>query len=115
MILTERLLSLFGWKLSILIEKLRKGQMSATRARRRHRRPGRGRRAGGARFCHLIHIITGVSLLYGGGELIAPVTVSSVPYLCAHGEAGEQVPPESLSACEPCTRCAAIRFWGVIP
>ena len=32
-ILTERLLSLFGWKLSILVEKLRKGQRSATRAR----------------------------------------------------------------------------------
>jgi len=29
-----------------------------------------------ARFCHLIHIIMGVSLLDGGGELIAPVTVS---------------------------------------
>ena len=38
-----------------------------------------GRRAGVARFCHLFHIITGVSLLYGGGELITPVTVS--PYL----------------------------------
>ena len=38
--------------------------------------PGQGE-AGVARFCHLIHIITGVSLLYGGGELIAPVTVSS--------------------------------------
>jgi hypothetical protein len=30
-----------------------------------------------ARFCHLIHIISGVSLFYGGDELIAPVTVSS--------------------------------------
>ena len=46
--------------------------------------PGRGRepwQAGGERagvaFCHLIHIITGVSLFYDGGELIAPVTVSS--------------------------------------
>jgi hypothetical protein len=54
---------------------------------RRRRRLGRGRgdagrqavsgRAGVARFCHLIHIITGVSLIYGGGKLIAPVTVSS--------------------------------------
>ena len=34
-------------------------------------------RAGVARFCHLIHILTGVSLFYGGGELIASVTVSS--------------------------------------
>ena len=34
-----------------------------------------------ARFCHLIHIITGVSLLYGGGELNALVTVSWVPPL----------------------------------
>ena len=32
-ILTERLLSLYGWKLSILIEKLRKGQRDATHAR----------------------------------------------------------------------------------
>jgi hypothetical protein len=30
-----------------------------------------------ARFCHLIHIITRVSLFYGGGKLILPVTVSS--------------------------------------
>ena len=112
-------------------------------------------RAGVARFCHLIHIAMGVSLLYGGGELIAPVTVSSclrllgssavllpprrshkpevlrqsrfspfaserpylsrplafpVPYLCAHGVAGEQVPPEPSSSCEPCTGCATIRF-----
>ena len=34
-----------------------------------------GQRAGMARFCHLIHIITGVSLLYDGGGLIAPVMV----------------------------------------
>ena len=33
--------------------------------------------AGVARFCHLILIITGVSLFYGGDELIASVTVSS--------------------------------------
>jgi hypothetical protein len=33
--------------------------------------------AGVARFCHLIHIITGISLFYGGGELIATVTISS--------------------------------------
>jgi hypothetical protein len=39
-------------------------------------RAGPGR-TGVARFCHLIHIITGVSLFYGGGELIAPITVSS--------------------------------------
>jgi hypothetical protein len=57
-----------------------------TRARRRSRRPGRGearrgkRRAGEAGFCHSIHIITGVSLFYVGGGLIArvsPVTVYS--------------------------------------
>ena len=64
-----------------------------TRARRRRRRPGRavavdvgrGRRAGGRRaggrawpvFCHLIHIIMGVTPFDGGGELIASVTVLS--------------------------------------
>ena len=59
--------------------------MSATRARRRRssRGCGHGRRprprpwVGVSRFCHLINIIMGVSLLYGGGELIASVTVSS--------------------------------------
>jgi len=99
-------------------------------------------RADVARFCHLIHIITGVFLLYGGGELIASITVSSclhllgssagflppaagiklkvlrqssspsfvsdrahlnnplafpVSYLCTHGVAEEQVPPEPSS------------------
>ena len=34
-----------------------------------------GERAGVAMFCHLIHIITGVTLFDGGGELIASVTV----------------------------------------
>ena len=36
-------------------------------------------RAGVARFCHLIYIITRVSLLDGGGKLITPVTVSPTP------------------------------------
>ena len=119
-----------------------------------------GERTGVARFCHLIHIIMGVSLLDGGGELIAPITVSPclrllnsstgslslspgrrhkiesppsvfsppsfasgrphlshplafpVPYLYAYGVAGEQVPPEPSSACEPCTGWAKIRFLG---
>ena len=53
-------------------------------------RPGRGRQTGGrresgragvARFCHLIHIIMGISVLDGGGELITPVTVSPCPRL----------------------------------
>ena len=52
--------------------------MSATRVRAAAA-TGRamGGRAGVAMFCHLIHIIMGVSLLDGGDELIAPVTVSS--------------------------------------
>jgi hypothetical protein len=40
--------------------------------------------------------------------------VFPVPYLCAHGATGEQVPPEPSSTCEPCTGCAAIRFLGAI-
>ena len=122
-----------------------------------------GRQAGGERAGGRGQILPlnphnyGSFLLYGGGELIAPVTVSSclcllsfsvsslpprrrhktesspsvhpssfaferphlsrplafpVPYLCAHGVVGEQVPPEPSSSCEPCTGCATIRFLG---
>ena len=50
---------------------------AAARARLRARQVSG--RAGVARFCHLIHIIMGVSLIDGGGELIAQVTVSPTP------------------------------------
>ena len=137
------------------------------RRRRPSRAMGAGRgEAGGGRgqsFATKIHIITGVSLLDGGRELTASVTVPSasrllgfsaafvsfpgrshisavlrqsrpdlpqpllrestspqpsvfpVPFLCAHGVAGEQVSPEPSSAREPCTGCAAIRFLGSDP
>ena len=52
---------------------------------------GCGGRADVARFCHLIHIITGVSLFYGGGELIAPVTVYS--YLRLLSSSASFLPP----------------------
>ena len=42
-------------------------------------------------------------------------SVFPVPFLCAHGVAGEQVPPEPSSAGEPCTGCAVIRFLGSDP
>ena len=38
---------------------------------------------------------------------------SAASWLPTHGVAGEQVPPEPSSACEPCTGCAAIRFFVV--
>ena len=137
--------------------------MLHARARAAAAASGRGRQAASERTGGRGQVLPlnphnyGSFLLYGGGELIAPVTVSSclcllsfsvsslpprrrhktesspsvhpssfaferphlsrplafpVPYLCAHRVAGEMVPLEPSSSCEPCTGCAPIRFLG---